>query len=373
MYHYNQKNMIMNWSDLKKCCFILCLASFENSLWIMWRIFVENNPNYWIYIDIDFIRSFLFLDFTYLIIFLILILVCCFYRKNKLKQNTLKNFILLFITIYFLSDGYFLGIFSPVTIGVYVCFSGISLILFERKEIYFFILSSILFFIFLFLLIYNKILPYAPIFTTYGKEANLIDHPFVLATMAYFFLPMVLICFVVGNNLISQWYLRERKFKYLSEIDYLTKVFNRRAFFEKTKEIDELNYSIILMDLDNFKSINDIYGHSFGDQVLQTTADCISKIIRRGDLFARYGGEEFIILVRENNCNDVLSIVQRYQDRVRKLHFIYNNKKIFITASFGVCVSGENDNSLERKIISADKALYRAKQNGRDRIEVDVE
>lgn len=167
----------------------------------------------------------------------------------------------------------------------------------------------------------------------------------------------------------SLMYLRALKTAYC---DPLTEL-NNRAALEKDleQEIDfahrhGISLSIIILDLDNFKNINDTYGHIAGDDVLKKLAHCMTDCIRRSDIIYRYGGEEFIVLLRHTGTVGAKLLAERMRRAIEKLVYKHNNFEIQITASFGVatlCTDETKNAFLQR----ADAALYQAKEEGRNR------
>ena len=135
------------------------------------------------------------------------------------------------------------------------------------------------------------------------------------------------------------------------------------------------NIAVILMDIDHFKKINDTYGHPAGDMVLKKTADAIQSAVRQKrtfkdiDFVARYGGEEFIVLIRRNTLEMASTrVAERIRKTIQETHFEWEGKRIFVTASFGVSILNEGENIPDAMVHRADKALYLAKQNGRNRV-----
>lgn len=133
--------------------------------------------------------------------------------------------------------------------------------------------------------------------------------------------------------------------------------------------------TVILMDIDHFKKINDTYGHPAGDMVLKKTAETIQSAVRQKrslkdvDFVARYGGEEFIVLVRRNSLENTASrIAERIRMLIQKTHFEWQGHPIQVTVSLGVAMLGEKENVPDPMVHRADKALYRAKQSGRNRV-----
>lgn len=164
----------------------------------------------------------------------------------------------------------------------------------------------------------------------------------------------------------------EEKLRELSEIDHLTRIFNRRKLFEIMGfEVEKsLRYerplSLIMLDLDHFKKVNDRFGHTIGDNVLRSTAQVINDILRKVDVFARYGGEEFIILCTETGAEGALALAEKIRLTIEEYSFTVVGR---ITISAGVAeFQGETNGAA--LIEKADLALYSAKKRGRNRVVV---
>ncbi len=156
--------------------------------------------------------------------------------------------------------------------------------------------------------------------------------------------------------------------------DSLTNLPNRQAYLETaSKEIaranrHSLNLALSIMDIDLFKRINDSFGHLSGDKVLKIVANGLLKNMRESDFVARYGGEEFIILLPETDLKAGMIPVDKVRASIANIPFHFRNERVQVTASFGV-TQIYPDESLNAAFARADKALYRAKQNGRNRVE----
>lgn len=157
----------------------------------------------------------------------------------------------------------------------------------------------------------------------------------------------------------------------LARVDSLTGALNRTAFEEiLNREIKKAeryggDLSLILFDIDNFKQINDTYGHLFGDQVLKRVASIVSENIRETDIFARWGGEEFMILLPNTGISKAVAVAEKLRRMIEAYRF---GEDLTVTVSFGV-VSFTNGDDSVRLILKADKALYRAKEKGKNRVE----
>jgi diguanylate cyclase (GGDEF)-like protein len=164
-----------------------------------------------------------------------------------------------------------------------------------------------------------------------------------------------------------------REIKILSVRDGLTGVFNHAyALGELKSEISRAkryntSFSIILLDVDNFKQVNDSYGHLTGDYVLKGISRLISKNLRTIDIVGRYGGEEFIVILRETDLEKALVAGERLRRAIELERFSYNRNTIQLTVSSGIATY-RNGRSAQDLIRTADDNLYRAKAGGKNRI-----
>lgn len=167
---------------------------------------------------------------------------------------------------------------------------------------------------------------------------------------------------------------RETELKRLATTDSLTSINNRRFFMElANKEMIRIKRSkeplvILMLDLDNFKDINDSYGHSAGDIVLREFSGLGLKCLRDADIFGRIGGEEFAVLLPQTKIEDGLVVAERLRTGLENNVFKYKNNKIRCTTSIGISKSSGDKISLTDLLQMADEALYKAKKTGRNRI-----
>jgi diguanylate cyclase len=158
-----------------------------------------------------------------------------------------------------------------------------------------------------------------------------------------------------------------------SKEDFLTKLYNKRALDEfftmKDAEYERYgrNYSVVMFDLDHFKSVNDTYGHEAGDAVLTAFAAILKQEARSVDIVGRYGGEEFIAILSETDTQGGVIFAEKVRKYVQKARFMYKGKRIEVTVSSGVSERKKHV-SLKALINSADEYLYKAKKDGRNRV-----
>lgn len=159
----------------------------------------------------------------------------------------------------------------------------------------------------------------------------------------------------------------------LSTTDSLTKIYNRRHFLELARKEFErsqrmgLQLSLMIIDIDHFKKINDTFGHQAGDEVLIKVCSTIQKSLRDYDVFGRYGGDELTILFPQTDLSQALKVGNRLEESVQNLK-IEAVKEMKITLSGGVATKTSSHKDLDSLIKDADDALYRAKESGRARI-----
>lgn len=174
-----------------------------------------------------------------------------------------------------------------------------------------------------------------------------------------------------NNELIHEVERRqevEEKLKILVSTDELTNAYNRRAFnsylhinIARAKRYNE-PLSILMLDIDHFKNINDSYGHDVGDLVLKALAHIAKGSIRQEDIFARWGGEEFTVLLPQTGKDTALQLAERLRQAIAEHHF---PKSLYVTVSIGYTTLQDNDSS-ELFVKRADTALYQAKDLGRN-------
>jgi diguanylate cyclase (GGDEF)-like protein len=162
----------------------------------------------------------------------------------------------------------------------------------------------------------------------------------------------------------------------LAITDDLTQIFNRRYFFELAgRELERTrrngrSLAIILFDVDNFKLINDSLGHMAGDLVLQEMCKACQSVVRPYDVFARFGGEEFIVLLPDCDEPRARTFAERLRQLICDQGVRYNDVSMQITVSVGVAVFDPNRDKLDDLISRADNALYKAKNFGKNRLEI---
>jgi diguanylate cyclase (GGDEF)-like protein len=178
----------------------------------------------------------------------------------------------------------------------------------------------------------------------------------------------------IASPILDNAYLHQRT-EMLARTDGLTEIYNHRSFHEhldrelrrtiRHKEI----LSLAILDIDDFKKINDRYGHPVGDEILRQMARRIEKMIRKEDIFARYGGEEFTLIFPRSDPTGILVTLERIRSCISEQPFLIHNHSIRLSLSIGLNhYYGGRKIIKDRFIQEADKALYKAKAQGKNRI-----
>ncbi|OGQ14016.1 MAG: hypothetical protein A3B70_02750 [Deltaproteobacteria bacterium RIFCSPHIGHO2_02_FULL_40_11] len=178
--------------------------------------------------------------------------------------------------------------------------------------------------------------------------------------------------YLAAGNIESVYHERMRDF---ATIDSLTQVFNKKYVLEFLKSEyqrctnQKLPISIVMIDVDHFKKLNDTYGHLAGDYVLKKSCALLKdQVLRSHDVFGRYGGEEFLLVLPEAPLQRACEIAERLRATIAEYAFEYDQKKLSVTISLGVSEADSTIQTPEGFIKKADQALYKAKNAGRNQV-----
>ena len=367
-----QNQLLRNWTLLNKTMLILSLSIFINLFMLAWDLFVLYQPQFYPWVNLAVIHTHLSLGMIFMSVFIGLLLLCHFCSQQRWVEKFMPMLSVQLFTLVLLIHGYFVGSFSPATMVGYVGWACVGLILFDRKIIYCALAPATIVLLLLNYLSTFAGLPYAPLFNMEPMNQTVM-HPFWVMSMFFFLVPLMLVCLFLFEILLSQWRIREATIATLSRIDPLTNVMNRRSIANQLEQLHQQRkalYSVVLLDLDHFKNINDQFGHSMGDQVLVNVAKCLANNLRDRDMIGRFGGEEFILLLPNTTTARAQSVAERCRLAISHLNFITEYQQEFsVSASFGISSSVSADEP--HLIISqADQALYAVKADGRNQVKI---
>jgi diguanylate cyclase (GGDEF)-like protein len=202
-------------------------------------------------------------------------------------------------------------------------------------------------------------------------EANLMSHPLI----GFFAVEAIIQLIAMSFLQIGMEKERDELHQKLAaQTDELTGAANRRSILERADALlascreRNLEAAVLVLDLDHFKSINDTFGHDVGDNALKATAQRLSEVLRKGDLFGRVGGEEFACCLPNTSTREALVVAERIRTAISKLGLLSSSRAICVTASIGVANTETAGYELPQLMKAADAALYEAKARGRDRV-----
>ncbi len=369
--HFMMDGMILNWRDIDKCYLILILGGLDVLLWILWwwGSFFITELHVWInfafYPTLILVFSLLAAGF-----FILIILTKCL-KNNRTYERCISYITVGYFGFLFIFGGYCIGILSPATIASYVSLVTVALLLFDRKIVYLTVIPITSIILICIGLTLTGKLAYAPAFSQYLQSMPLHTNHFWVYCMLYSYIPIFFTSIILFETLLTQWRKRERTIQQNSILDPLTGIFNRRKMSENLDELNQQGdgFSIVLLDLDHFKNINDTYGHQIGDIVLKRIAIILTEQIGEGDSVGRFGGEEYIILLKNKKIPDAIAVAERCRHAIDSDTIQLDYGQILdVTASFGVTTMRYPTLSNDEIIRQADQALYLAKRNGRNQV-----
>lgn len=271
--------------------------------------------------------------------------------------------------------GYTVGLNTVATGVVLLGAPVFGFIVLDRLAIWLGTLTAVILFLVLSVATVKGMLPYAPLLIPATDAAGA---QFQLYSTLGFAAPHFLVLLLLADQTLHYWRQRESTIRELSRTDSLTSLPNRRSIMEMLeKEVARTRrhgppLCVVILDLDHFKRINDTHGHPTGDKVLQRAAQVLRETIRTSDSIGRYGGEEFLIVLPDTPAVGARVLLERCRAALASTVIRAETGKTFhISASFGVVCNEKNmDVDAATLIKSADEALYQAKANGRNRVEI---
>ncbi|UJL41896.1 GGDEF domain-containing protein [Shewanella vesiculosa] len=264
----------------------------------------------------------------------------------------------------------YLVIVMSMTAAIFISLSGIDNFRAVKKHLplYYAALLNVPFFtIGLLFIIRAIVLLFSPQQLAHISAADKLNSPLVL--WSYIILLLLTNLVLFGNALARLVFKVAR----LANKDQLTGLWNRHALLDKLKQVDalwlrnDLAYSLMVLDLDHFKRINDTYGHLAGDKVLKHTAETLQNTLRKIDFICRYGGEEFLIILPLTNKKEAQIVAEKIQQKIKESVIVWQKKQISTTLSIGYATC-KTHLSIEQLLQLADDAMYLAKSRGRNTI-----
>ena len=361
---------ILDWDLVKKSQVILLYASFIAAV----IYFIQIKYMYHPLANTELLVKF---QWLYPSVFILNILLILFGFLIKNKPNV-HIYYVLFLSVYYPFS--LLGL--PIGIGLLnmlngVIFMGITftaLLLFPRFSVYFGLVAYVIAFYLLCALTVLGYLDYAMAYKPYTLLHKDVQSAQIIYSMFYTTLYAVFTITLFDIS-IERWRRYNSKIQKLSCTDELTGLLNRRGvkqvvdFQMQQAQIIQRETSLIMVDIDNFKKINDQYGHYQGDLVLRHVADILKQNLRANDVIARYGGEEFVVLLPFTSIENAVALAEGCRKALQQSSIAVNEtERLYVQACFGVSSTARMDFDYMKLFGQADKALYQAKHNGKNQV-----
>ncbi|HEX6592909.1 MAG TPA: GGDEF domain-containing protein [Moraxellaceae bacterium] len=364
----------LDWCPVDKA--VLCILITIPMLvsWEVWRQFMLASPLLQ-YVNAGMLRSYGAVFQGVILLSLALSAVGLLLRRQAAAQRFFPFLALQFYALSLCYFGYLIGSLSVATGLVMAGGPLVGFILFPRRTVYPALLAAIGVIAAVSYAGATGALPYAPLFATampHSPEAGKVW----FYSMVYFSVPQLVSIVLLGDFVMRRWHRRELEVRHLSLTDALTGVRNRRSIMEfLAQEVARSRragapLSVVMVDLDHFKHINDRWGHTTGDRALKAAAHVLMEAVRTTDGVGRYGGEEFMLVLTDTDRDGAHVLAERCRRMLEQVVVpAENGEQLHVTASLGLyCNIKDPGLDADSLIRFADDALYRAKDSGRNRV-----
>ena len=364
----------LEWSSVDKGLILLTMILPIYGQYLLWSLYVLSRPDREKLVNVPLAIDIMKIEVGFIIVGVFILLSGLYLRRTKPNGLIFQHIALHFFSLTLVAMSYTIGTVSFCEGLVLLGAPVFGFILLDRQAVWGATITALVVLLGLSYATAYGILPYAPVMIPPSDHAsNLFWMNSVFFFAAPFFFPIIL----MADQMLMWWREREEKIRYMSRTDALTGIHNRMSILsildnevaraERTKG----SLSFVILDLDHFKKVNDVWGHPTGDLFLKTAAKVLKHHIRAIDAVGRYGGEEFVIILPGADQHEAQKIIERCRIQLSETEiFSDNNTLIKVTASFGlVSVNGETVEA-HHLIKTADEALYLAKHSGRNRIEI---
>lgn len=368
---------VLEWSEVDKSIFLMFLLIPTLCAYIASIIALQLMPNATLLVHLEPLHELLKIELGLLFGALVITSVGIYLRKRRPTTLWIQHLATQYYSISLITCSYYIGTLTFCTGVVLLGAPVFGFILLNRRVVWGATIVSTIALLGLTYATAYGWLPYAPaVIPPTNSATNLI-----WVNLIFFYTaPHFIVIIMFADQILHYWRNREDTIRTLSRTDMLTNLLNRRSIMEllDMEVARTLRHgpplTIVILDLDHFKRINDTWGHPTGDRVLKEAARVLSSSIRKCDMVGRFGGEEFMIMLPDTTLAGAAKLIERCRALLAETTILADNgDTIRMSGSFGLA-SNENRLSLstETMIKLADEALYRAKAEGRNRLELAV-
>ena len=363
----------LEWKSVDKGLILIIMIIPILCQYLLWSFYVLSRPDREQLVDVDLSYDVVKIEIALIMISCILLGGGLYLRRRTPDLRLYQHISLQFFALSLVMMSYTIGTQSfcagLVLLGAPVC----GFILLDRAPVWWATGIALLALLSLSYATAFGFLPYAPVMIPPTTPAS---NLFWMTSFFFFAAPFFILILVMADQLLLWWREREDKIRQISRTDALTGLHNRMSILDllETEISRSLRQneplSVVILDLDHFKKVNDTWGHPTGDLVLKTAAQVLRDNIRDIDAVGRYGGEEFIIILPGANLAQAQQVIERCRVMLAAEEITTENQtQINVTASFGLVSVHGREVASHLLIKTADEALYIAKHQGRNRIE----
>lgn len=367
----------LEWSSSAKATLLLIVTLLMHAEYTLWAHYVLGRPDSAEFTHVDFLRNEMATFHAIVLVSCVLSLMVPLASRalgdSRFYEHLAANY-------YGLSHCYFAWLIGTLSLPTGIVLAGapvLGFIFFNRAAVVGAFCNAMLALLVLSLLSASGELPYAPTVNQFVRSDGSVSL-FWAGSYIFYSVPHLVFLFGLAYLVLRRWREREEEVRIMSRTDPLTGLFNRRSIITQLKREQDrsvqqgLPMAVVMLDLDHFKQINDTWGHEAGDYVLIAAADVLQKTVRQNDRVGRYGGEEFLLVLPGADGEGARRLAERCRHQVEALEVLLNDgRRVRVSASMGLyCNEHDRDASTDTMLRRADKALYAAKQTGRNRVVV---
>lgn len=365
----------LEWSAVDKSLVLIALLIPLYFQYILWSIYVLNRPDREKLIHVDVAQQFVVVEAWLILAGTGIVLIGLMLRRRWPNLQLFQYVALQFYAFSLVLMSYSIGTLSFCSGVVLLGGPVFGFILHDRLPVWMAFITALIAIVGLSYASVFGYLPYAPVRMASDDPASEL---FWMNSTLFFAAPFLIFLTLMADQMLAWWRMREERIHQLSRTDALTGLHNRRSILDLLEqELTRVRrkpapLSVVILDLDHFKKVNDTWGHPMGDRVLQIAARVLRESVRESDHVGRYGGEEFMLILPDTRLADAMVVLERCRQQLIAADVMTDSQdRLQITASFGlVCQDNMPLLASQQLIQHADEALYAAKANGRNRIEV---
>jgi len=366
---------LLEWSAVDKSLTLIVMLIPLYFQYILWSVYVLNRPDRDQLIQVDVVHRFMRVEAWLILAGISIVLIGLMLRRRWPNLQLFQYVALQFYALSLVLMSYSIGTLSFCSGVVLLGGPVFGFILHDRLPVWLAFITALIAIIGLSYASVFGYLPYAPVRMPTDNPASEL---FWMNSTVFFAAPFLIFLTLMADQMLAWWREREARIHQLSRTDALTNLHNRRSILDLLdQEVARVQrkpapLSVVILDLDHFKMVNDTWGHPMGDRVLQIAARVLRESLREGDHVGRYGGEEFMLILPGTRLTDALNVLERCRQQLVAADVVTDSQEqLHITASFGLVCQDRTPLLASQQLIQhADEALYAAKANGRNRIEV---